>query len=144
MTSGKAGSTISARLAQRSSERLRLAVSCGQGKLDVFAIEQGDGLVWHASWNSSIGSESADGTGWGDWESIGQLSIKAPSSQAVSSTGRTPTSVAHPASTTRATQTLSTTASAATRVTKSVSHRIGGRSMLKFLIVMAVISVFVA
>lgn len=106
-----------------------LAVSCGQGKLDVFAIEQGNGLVWHTSWNSSTGSESADGTQWADWESIGQLSIKVASSQAVSSTG--------------ATQTSSTTASAATRVNKSAGHQIGGKNVLTLLIAMAVIAIFV-
>ena len=50
-----------------------LAVWCGQGKLDVFAVEQGEGLVWHTSWDSSAGSESADGTEWGDWELNGRL-----------------------------------------------------------------------
>jgi hypothetical protein len=120
-----------------------LAVSCGQGKLVVFAIEQGNGLVWHTSWNSSTGSESADGTQWADWESIGQLSIKVASSQAVSSTGATQTSVARPASTSRATQTSSTTASAATRVNKSAGHQIGGKNVLTLLIAMAVIAIFV-
>ena len=121
-----------------------LAVSCGRGRLDVFAIEQDDGLVWHTSWNSSKGSESADGTGWGDWESIGQLSIKVASSQPVSSTGATQTPVARPTSTSRATQTLSTNPSTTTRVNKSASHRIGGQSMLTLLIAMAVNAVFAA
>ena len=50
-----------------------LAASFGQGNLDVFAVEQGDGLVWHTSWDSSAGSESADGTELGDSESNGRL-----------------------------------------------------------------------
>jgi hypothetical protein len=40
-----------------------LTISCEKGRLDVFAIEQGECLVWHTSWNSSV-SESADGTEW--------------------------------------------------------------------------------
>lgn len=120
-----------------------LAVSCAQGQLDVFAVEQGDGLVWHTSWNSSAGSESADGTEWGDWESIGRLSIKAASSQAVSSNGGAPTSVARPKSSSRTTQTLSTTAST-TKVNGSASHRIGGKSILTLLMAIAGIASFVA
>lgn len=121
-----------------------LAVSCGQGRLDVFAVEQGDGLVWHTSWNSSAGSESADGTEWKDWESIGQLSIKAASSQATSSNGGSPASVARPASTSRATQTLSTAASTTAKVNKSAGHRIGGKNMWTLLIATAGIASFVA
>ena len=119
-----------------------LAVSCGQGKLDVFAVEQGEGLVWHTSWNASAGSESADGTEWGDWESIGRLSIKAASSQAVSSNGGSPTSVARPESTRRATQTLSTAASTTTRVNKSASRRLGAKNMLTLPIAIAGIAGF--
>jgi hypothetical protein len=33
----------------------------GKGRVDVFAVEVDQGPVWHKSWNSSIGSESADG-----------------------------------------------------------------------------------
>lgn len=120
-----------------------LAVSCGQGKVDVFAVEQGDGMVWPSSWNSSAGSESADGTEWGDWESIGRLSIRAASSQAISSNRGSPTSVTRPASTSRVTQTLSTAASTTTRANKSASHRIGG-NMLTLLIAIAGIVSLVA
>jgi hypothetical protein len=121
-----------------------LAVSCGQGRLDVFAIEQGDGLVWHTSWNSLVGSESADGTEWGDWESIGRLSIRAASSRVGSSTGGTPTSVARPTSISRTTQTLPSTASTTTRANQSASHRVGGKNMVMLLLAMAVIAISVA
>jgi hypothetical protein len=121
-----------------------LAASCGQGRLDVFAIEQGDGLVWHTSWNSSARSESADGAEWGDWESIGRLSIKAASSQGGSSTRVTPTSVARSTSTSRTTQNLPSTASMTTRVKQSASHHVGGKNMIMLLLAMAVIAIFAA
>lgn len=52
-----------------------LAVSCEVDRLDVFAVEESHGLVWHASWNTSTGSEDYEGTQWGQWQSIGRLSI---------------------------------------------------------------------
>lgn len=119
-------------------------MSCGQGRLDVFAIEQGAGLVWHTSWNSSVGSESVDGTQWGDWESIGRLSIKAASSRVDSSSGGLPTSVARPTSTSRTAQTLSTTASTTNKAYNSASHRVGGKNMIMLLLAMAVIAIFAA
>jgi hypothetical protein len=77
-----------------------LAVSCTKGRLDVFAVDLDQGLVWHNSWNSSTGNESADGTEWGDWQSIGRLSIKTPS-QAPSSPDAPETSAGAYTTTTR-------------------------------------------
>jgi hypothetical protein len=117
-----------------------LAVSCGQGHLDVFAIEQGDSLVWHTSWNSSTGSESADGTEWRDWQSIGRLSIEAVSSQAAPSMPPHTSPAGHP-STGHTTRTIvSTTVSTTTRASRSGSHRTRSQSMLTLPVAMAVTS----
>jgi len=116
-----------------------LAVSCGRRHLDVFAVEQGDCLVWHTSWNSSTGSESADGTEWRDWQPIGRLSIKAPTGQPRSTMGGTHPSPAEHTSSTRTTRAVvSTTAPTTTGASRSAGSRLGGRSMLKLLVAMAV------
>jgi hypothetical protein len=100
-----------------------LAVSCEKGRVDVFVIDADQGLVWHNSWNASTGRESSDGTEWGDWQSIGRLSIKTASNEDPFSPEATKTSAGAYTTASHATRpVIPTTASAK----PSATSRAGG------------------
>jgi hypothetical protein len=100
-----------------------------KGRLDLFAIDADQGLVRHNSWNASKGSESADGTEWGEWQSIGRLSITTVPNKTPSSPKVTGTSAgAHTATSQTTRPVVPTTAPARA----SVTSRAGGLACDRF------------